>query len=92
MKLTNFGISLIIGTLFFFYEYMFRGFQVLIKGKKLTLFPDNFYRFITRILLKTEIPYRPKREKMVAYIGVFLSGVSFVMLMFYYIGLISSAK
>ena len=34
MKITIDGITLILMTLFFFYEYMYRGFKVLIKTKK----------------------------------------------------------
>lgn len=86
MKLNSLGIALIIGTLLLFYEYMFRGLKVLIKGKEITLFPDNVYRFLTRILFNKEIPYRLNRQKMVAYMGIFLSGVSYTLLMFYFVG------
>lgn len=90
MKITNDGIALILMTLFFFYEYMFRGLKVLVNDKEITLFPDNFYIFFTRILFKIEIPYRHKREKMVAYVGVFLSGMFYAFLMFFFIGKFSS--
>ena len=86
MKFTDVGITLILMTLLFFYEYMFRGLKVLIKDKELTLFPDNLYGFIIWLLTKRKISYRIKRQKMLAYIGVFLSGLSFALLSVYFLG------
>ena len=86
MKLTDVGITLILMTLFFFYEYMFRGLKILIKDKELTLFPDNMYGLIVRLFTKEKIPYRLRRQKMLAYVGVFLSGVSFALLSVYFLG------
>ena len=89
MKLTIDGITLILMTLFFFYEYMYRGFKVLIKNEEITLFPDNMYGLIYRLFTKRKIPYRFKREKLWAYTGVFLSSVFYAFLMFYFVGITS---
>lgn len=81
-KLSNFGIELILVTVFFFYEYMFRGFKVLVKGEKLTLFPDSLYKIILKPFRRSEITYRSTRQKLMAYGGVFISGALFSMLLF----------
>jgi len=86
MKLTEIRITLILMTLFFFYEYMFRGLRVLLNDKELTLFPDNMYGLIIWLISKRKIPYRLKRQKMLAYVGVFLSGISFALLSVYFLG------
>ena len=77
-KLSNFGIELILITAFFFYEYMFRGFKVLIKDEELILFPDS----LIKLFRKSGIAYRSTRQKLMAYSGVFLSGALFSMLLF----------
>lgn len=82
MKLTKYGITLILMIIFFFYEYMFRGYKVLIKEKELTLFPDSLYMLIFNLLTKRKMPYRVKREKMLAYSGIFISGILFALLVF----------
>jgi hypothetical protein len=81
-KLSNFGTELILVTAFFFYEYMFRGFKVLIKDEKLTLFPDSLYKIIFKPFRRSGIAYRSTRQKLMAYGGVFLSGSLFSMLLF----------
>ena len=71
-------------TIFFFYEYIIRGYKVLIKDEPITLFPDNMYGLINKLLLKRETPYRSKREKTLAYVGVFISGALYTFLTLYF--------
>ena len=83
MKLNGLGITLVLLTLFFFYEYMIRGYKVLIKDEKITLFPDNMYGLINKLILKRKIPYSSKREKTLAYVGVFITGAFYTFLTLY---------
>lgn len=78
--LSKFSIELILITAFFFYEYMFRGFKVLIKGEELTLFPDSVYKIIFKPFRRSEIVYRSMRQKLMAFGGVFISGALFSMM------------
>ena len=84
MKLNFFRITLILMTLFFFYEYMIRGYKVLIKDEEITLFPDNMYGLINRFILKRKMPYNSKREKTLAYVGVFIAGSFYAFLTLYF--------
>lgn len=84
MKLNGLGVTLVLMTLFFFYEYMIRGYKVLIKDEKTTLFPDNMYGLINRLILKRKIPYNSKREKTLAYVGVFITGAFYTFLTLYF--------
>lgn len=86
LKIISSSLSMIIMFLFFIYEYMFRGYKVLIKGEELTLFPDSMYKLIFKLLSKKEIPYNAKRQKLWAYSGIFISGALYALIACYAVG------
>ena len=67
---------------FFMYEYMFRGYQVLVKGKELSIFPDSLVKISSKIFPSIHYKFNLSKQKQLAFSGLIVS--SWIVFSFFY--------
>ena len=68
--------------IFFIYEYMYKGYKLLVRGEKRTIFPYNFKEALSKRFPKIQYSYNYKLQRVMAYGGIFLSGMIFAYFIF----------
>lgn len=87
-KITKSFLFILIITIFFFYEYIFRGSKILLKEENITLFPYNLIKLCSKLIPTVKYKYNINKQKVMAIRGIFLSGFIFLffcILLFYFI-------